>query len=122
GRRCRHQSSGGLSRCNVQNLPDREPWRLFAVAGEPPGHLVHEREEDRLERKVVPTQIERGRKHDDSSTPLRTFDQRRLSRIEARQDRRVLRRRYAAIAVKAGAGEVSASRRPERFEDLMAEV
>ena len=73
--------------------------RPLAMIGQMPRHLMHERQIDRLERQIVPEQIERRRPQQDSAATHRFSEHRRRAIVEAGEHLRVLRRRHAAIAV-----------------------
>ena len=118
-RRAAAGRAGGSHLGEIDHLPDGRPVGRSRY-GEMPRHLVNERQEHRLERQIVPEQIERRRPQQHAAAAELPFDQRRRAVVEARQHLRVLGRRHGAIAVEARGRKIAAARRAERLEHRMA--
>ncbi len=106
-------------RIRFEDLADRHPRRPFDIRRQPRRHQVHEGQEHRLDRQVVPFHVEGGRPHQHAPAADAALHQRRRPVVEPRDDLGVGDEGQRPIAIEAGGGEVAAARRTERFEDRM---
>ncbi len=81
---------------------------------------MHEGQEYRLERQVVPFHVEGGRPHEHSSAADAPLDERGRPVVETRDDLGVGRHGDRSVAVEPCRGKISAARRAERLEDRIA--
>ncbi len=58
---CRVAPGTGAGAAGFEHVADGQPRRPLRVGRQRRGHAVHERQKHRLERQIVPLQIERGR-------------------------------------------------------------